>query len=90
MGLGSRHASHFDCQPQREIGVTIYNYKTAVYVEDVQALTNELLSVIAKHAEHIPEEHMRNAVIGALLITAAQMLDGLPMPILWKRGASPA
>ena len=32
------------CQPQREIGVTVYNYETSVYVEDVQALTAEILA----------------------------------------------
>jgi hypothetical protein len=66
--------------------VTVFNYETAVYVEDVEALTAELLDVIGKHTEHIPEEHVRNAIVSASLITTAQTLDGLPMPVLWKRG----
>ena len=75
-----------DRQPKREIGLTIYNYETAVYVEDAQALTAEILAAIGKATEHMPNDHIRNAVIGASLITAAQSLDGLPLPILWKRG----
>jgi hypothetical protein len=66
--------------------VTIFNYETAVYVEDVQALTAEILEAIGKATEHMPNDHIRKAVIGASLITAAQALDGLPMSILWKRG----
>jgi hypothetical protein len=62
------------------------SYEAAVYVEDVQALTNELLAVIAKHVERMPEGHIQNAIIGASLITAAQTLDELPMPVVWKRG----
>jgi hypothetical protein len=63
------------------------NYETAVYVEDVQALTDELLAVIAERAGHIPAGHIRDAIIGAALITAAQTLDELPAPaVLWKRG----
>jgi hypothetical protein len=44
------------------------------------------VAVIGKGTEHIPEEHIRNAIIGASLITAAQRLDDLPMPMKWKRG----
>jgi hypothetical protein len=75
-----------DRQPQREIGVTVYNYETAVYVEDVQALTAEILAAIGKATEHLSNDHIRNAVIGASLITAAQTLDELPTPVLWKLG----
>ena len=79
------HASHF--RPSAaDIGVTFYNYETAVYVEDVQTLAAEILAAIGKATEHMPNDHVRNAVIGASLITAAQTLDGLPMPMLWKRG----
>jgi hypothetical protein len=66
--------------------VTAFSYETAVYVEDVQALTDELLAVAAKHIENMPEGHIRDAIVGASLITVAQTLDGLKMPTLWKRG----
>lgn len=66
--------------------MTTFSYETAVYVEDVEALTNELLAVVAKHTDHIPAGHIRDAIIGASLVTAAQKLDGLLMPTLWKRG----
>jgi hypothetical protein len=81
-----RHASHFrlptttgnwrDCLQLRNCG----------YVEDVQVLTAEILATIGKATEHMSNDHIRNAVIGASLITAAQTLDGLPMPTLWRRG----
>jgi hypothetical protein len=66
--------------------LTTFNYETAVYVEDVQALTAEILATVGKATEHMPNDHIRNAIIGASLITAAQAIDGLPTPILWKRG----
>ena len=68
------------------IGVTIFNYETAVHVEDVEALTAELLALTGKATEHMPDDHIRKAIIGASLISVAQKLDGLPMPTLWKRG----
>ena len=66
--------------------MTGFSYETAVHVEDVEALTAELLSVIAKATEHIPEDHVRNAITAASLLTVAQRLDELPLPVLWKRG----
>ena len=66
--------------------MTICNYETAVYGKDVQALTNEILAVIGNATEHMPDNHLRKAIIGASLISVAQSLDGLPMPTLWKRG----
>ena len=66
--------------------MTVFTYETAVHVEDVEALTAELLAVIAKGTVHIPEEHIRNTITAASLLTAAQRLDKLPMPVLWKRG----
>jgi hypothetical protein len=66
--------------------VSVFTYETAVHVEDVERLTDELLAVIAKATEHIPEDHIRNAITAASLLTAAQRLDDLPLPILWKRG----
>jgi hypothetical protein len=62
------------------------SYETAVYVEDVQALTDEIVALIRARTEHIPAGHLRDAIVGASLITAAQELDGLSMPVLWKRG----
>jgi hypothetical protein len=41
--------------------------------------------MIRKATGHIPEDHIRNAITAASLLTA-QRLDDLPMPILWKRG----
>ena len=66
--------------------MTVFTYETAVHAEDVERLTDELLAVIAKATDHIPEDHIRNAITAASLLTAAQRLDDLPMPILWKRG----
>ncbi|CCE05780.1 hypothetical protein BRAS3843_1480011 [Bradyrhizobium sp. STM 3843] len=66
--------------------MTAFSYETAVYVEDVQVLTNELLSVIDEQTGHIPAGHIRDAIIGASLITAAQTLDELPSSVFWKRG----
>ena len=60
--------------------------QTAVYVEDVKALTDEIVALIRARTEHVPEGHLRKAIIGASLITAAQELDGLSLPVLWKRG----
>jgi hypothetical protein len=62
------------------------SYETAVYVEDVQLLTDELVALIRARTDHIPAGHLRDAIIGASLITAAQELDGVAMPVLWKRG----
>jgi hypothetical protein len=62
------------------------SYETAVYVEDVEALTAEIVAAINQRTEHIPEGHVRDAIVGASLITAAQELDGLSVPVLWKRG----
>jgi hypothetical protein len=62
------------------------SYETAVYVEDVQLLTDELVALIRARTDHIPAGHLRDAIIGASLITGAQELDGLALPILWKRG----
>ena len=62
------------------------SYETAVYVDDVQVLTNEILAAIGKATDHMPDDHIRKAVIGASLISVAQTLDELPMPTLWKRG----
>ena len=61
-------------------------YETAVYVEDVEALTAEIVALIRARTEHIPAGHVRDAIIGASLITAAQELDGLSLPHTWKRG----
>jgi hypothetical protein len=61
------------------------SYETAVYVEDVKALTDEIVALIRARTEQLPE-HLRKAIIGASLITAAQELDGLSSPVLWKRG----
>jgi hypothetical protein len=41
---------------------------------------------IRARTEYIPAGHLRDAIIGASLITAAQALDGLSLPVLWKRG----
>jgi hypothetical protein len=60
--------------------MTSVSYETAVYVEDVDALTAELVAVINKGTEHITDERIRNAVIGAALVTAAQVIDGIDMP----------
>jgi hypothetical protein len=62
------------------------SYETAVYVEEVQVLTDEIVALIRARTEHIPAGHLRDAIVGASLITAAQELDGLSMPVLWKRG----
>ena len=63
------------------------SYETAVYVEDVKALTDEIVALIRARTEHVPEGHLRKAIIGAALITAAQELDGLStLPQTWKRG----
>jgi hypothetical protein len=62
------------------------SYETAVYVEDVKALTDEIVALIRVRTEHLPEGHLRDAIIGASLITAAQELDGLSVPQTWKRG----
>jgi len=62
------------------------SYETAVYVEDVQLLTDEIVALIRARTEHIPAGHIRDAIVGAALITAAQELDGVAMPVLWKRG----
>ena len=62
------------------------SYETAVYVEDVKALTDEIVALIRARTEHIPAGHVRDAIIGASLITAAQELDGLSLPHTWKRG----
>jgi hypothetical protein len=62
------------------------SYETAVYVEDVQLLTDEVVALIRARTDHIPAGHLRDAIIGASLITGAQELDGLALPILWKRG----
>jgi hypothetical protein len=66
------------------------SYETAVYVEDVEVLTAALVAAIRKGTEHVPERHVRNAIVGASLITAAQALDGLLLEDLgaplWKRG----
>ena len=66
--------------------MTVYNYETAVHVEDVETLTDKLLAVIVDATDHIPEDHIRNAITAAALLTAAQRLDELPLPVLWKRG----
>ena len=55
------------------------SYETAVYVEDVKALTDEIVSLIRARTEHVPEGHLRKAIIGAALITAAQEIDGLSL-----------
>jgi hypothetical protein len=62
------------------------SYEAAVYVEDVKALTDEVVALIRARTDHIPASPLRDAVIGASLITTAQELDGLSMPVLWKRG----
>jgi hypothetical protein len=62
------------------------SYETAVYVEDVKAATDEIVALIRARTGHIPEGYLRDAIIGASLITAAQQLDGLSLPVLWKRG----
>jgi hypothetical protein len=62
------------------------SYETAVYVEDVKALTDEVVALIRACTEHIPAGHVRDAIIGASLITAAQELHGVTLPALWKRG----
>jgi hypothetical protein len=62
------------------------SYETAVYVEDVKALRDEVVALIRARTEHIPAGHLRDAIIGASLITGAQELDGLSLPVLWKRG----
>jgi hypothetical protein len=62
------------------------SYETAVYVEDVKALTDEVVALIRARTEHIPGGHLRDAIVGASLITAAQELDGVVLPVLWKRG----
>jgi hypothetical protein len=51
------------------------SYETAVYVEDVQLLTDEIVTLIRARTEHISAGHVRDAIIGASLITAAQELD---------------
>jgi hypothetical protein len=61
------------------------SYEAAVYVEDVQLLTDELVALIRARTDHIPAGHLRDAIIGASLITGAQEFDGLALPILWKR-----
>jgi hypothetical protein len=66
--------------------VSAFTYETAVHAEDVERLTDELLAVIAEATEDIPEDHIRNAITVASLLTAAQRLDELPLPVLWKRG----
>jgi hypothetical protein len=87
MGPGSSPRQPFPgVNRSGNIVVTIFNYETAVYVEDVQLLTDEIVALIRARTEHVPEGHLRGAIIGASLITAAQELDGLPMPTLWKRG----
>jgi hypothetical protein len=77
MGPGSSPRQPVRCPTQREIGVTVYNYETAVHVEDVEALTAELVALIAKATEHIPEDHIRNAITAASLLTAAQRRGGI-------------
>jgi hypothetical protein len=62
------------------------SYETAVYVEDVKALTDEIVALIRARTEYVPEGHLRKAIIGAALVTAAQEIDGLSLPVLWKRG----
>jgi hypothetical protein len=62
------------------------SYETAVYVEDVRLLTDEIVALIRARTEHIYEGHVRDAIIGASLITAAQELDGVSPPHTWKRG----
>jgi hypothetical protein len=62
------------------------SYETAVYVEDVQLLTDEIVALIRARTEHVPKGHLRDAIIGASLITAAQELDGLSVPHTWRRG----
>ena len=52
------------------------SYETAVYVEDVKALMDEIVALIRARTEHVPEGNLRKAIIGAALITAAQELDG--------------
>ena len=47
------------------------SYETAVYVEDFQLLTDEIVALIRARTEHIPAGHVRDAIIGAALITAA-------------------
>jgi hypothetical protein len=62
------------------------SYETAVYIEDVKALTDEIVALIRARTEHLPEGQLRDAIIGASLITGAQELDGVSLPHKWKRG----
>ena len=56
-----------------------------VYVEDVKALTDEIVALIRVRTEHVPEGPSKGDH-RAPLITAAQEIDGFSLPVLWKRG----
>lgn len=57
-----------------------FTYETCVYMEQVEALTNDILAVLQKHVGDIKDDRVRNAMAAAALITAAQTVDALEMP----------
>lgn len=57
-----------------------FTYETCVYMEQVEALTNEILAVMHRHVGDIEDDRVRNAMAAAALITAAQTVDALKMP----------
>lgn len=54
-------------------------YETCVYMDQVEALTNEILAVVQRHVGDIGDDRVRNAMAAAALITAAQTIDVLPI-----------